>query len=383
MRLIGRTNRLREYAYDAAGNVDVVTDPRGIQSLYTFDLLKRQTAVVLGHTVSSTPVASIDQTTDYLYDGNGDVIMMTADVPGSANQSTAYIYGVGSTIGTDLFSNDLIQKVEYPTPSGTEAGTPSTLAANDISYTYDLQGENASKTDQNGNVHAYSYNVLGHLTLDAVTTLGSGVDGSIRALGYSYTTVGLPFPQTSYSNSGGTTVVNQDQDEYNGFGQLTEEYQEHSGAVNTGSSLNVQYDYDTTGSNDSRLTAMIYPNGRQLDYVYNSGLDSDISRVSALADDGGSDAGTIQSYLYLGLNTIVQTTASIYHAFKKNNADLSKLAIQVKLTVLNDPKKIDVFVPLISRYANSQNKVNAADFSANHPYHVTLEELSRTIWAPG
>ena len=77
-----------------------------------------------------------------------------------------------------------------------------------------------------------------------------------------------------------------------------------------------------------------------------------------------------------------QTTASIYHAFKKSDADLSKLAIQVKLTVLNDPKKIDVFVPLISRYANSQNKVNAADFSANHPYHVTLEELSRTIWAP-
>ena len=63
-----------------------------------------------------------------------------------------------------------------------------------------------------------------------------------------------------------------------------------------------------------------------------------------------------------------QTTASIYHAFRKDDADLSKLMIQVKLTVLNDPKKIDVFVPLISRYANSQNKVNAADFSANHPY---------------
>ena len=52
---------------------------------------------------------------------------------------------------------------------------------------------------------------------------------------------------------------------------------------------------------------LIYRNGRQLDYVYNSGLDSDISRISALADDGGSDAGTIQSYTYLGLNTIVQT----------------------------------------------------------------------------
>jgi len=32
----------------------------------------------------------------------------------SLNQTTAYIYGVGSTIGTDLFSNDLLAKTEYP-----------------------------------------------------------------------------------------------------------------------------------------------------------------------------------------------------------------------------------------------------------------------------
>jgi len=292
-------------AYDAAGNVDVVTDPRGIQSLYTFDMLGRQTVVVLGHTVSSTPVASIDQTTDYSYDANGYLLTLTADNPSSVNQTTQYVYGVGTTALTDLFSNDLIQKVKYPDPS---TGDPSSSASDQVSYTYDLQGENTSKTDQNGNVHAYSYDVLGHLTLDAVTTLGSGVDGSIRALGYTYTAMGLPFQQTSYSNSAGTTVVNQVEDVYNGFGQLTKEYQEHSGAVNTGSSLYVGYDYDSTGTNDSRLTAMIYPNGRQLDYVYNSGLDSDISRISALADDGGSDAGTIQSYTYLGLSTIVQTT---------------------------------------------------------------------------
>lgn len=77
-----------------------------------------------------------------------------------------------------------------------------------------------------------------------------------------------------------------------------------------------------------------------------------------------------------------QTTASIYHAFKKDDIDIGGLTVQVKLTVLNDPKKIDAFVPLISRYANSQNKVNAADFSANHPFHVRLEELSRTVWVP-
>jgi DNA-binding FrmR family transcriptional regulator len=77
-----------------------------------------------------------------------------------------------------------------------------------------------------------------------------------------------------------------------------------------------------------------------------------------------------------------QTTASIYHAFKRDKADLDDLMVQVKLTVLNDPEKVAAFVPLISQYANSQNKVNAADFSANVPYHMKLEELSRRLWAP-
>lgn len=39
-------------------------------------------------------------------------------------------------------------------------------------------------------------------------------------------------------------------------------------------------------------------------------------------------------------------------------------------------------VPLISEFANSQNKVNAADFFANHPFHVRIQELSRKILAP-
>jgi len=39
-------------------------------------------------------------------------------------------------------------------------------------------------------------------------------------------------------------------------------------------------------------------------------------------------------------------------------------------------------VPLISKYANSQNKVNGADFSANGKFHHHLEHLSRTVWTP-
>jgi len=50
--------------------------------------------------------------------------------------------------------------------------------------------------------------------------------------------------------------------------------------------------------------------------------------------------------------------------------------------VLSDPATVPQIVPLISRFANSQNKVNAADFSANGKFHQQLEELSRTVWAP-
>ena len=77
-----------------------------------------------------------------------------------------------------------------------------------------------------------------------------------------------------------------------------------------------------------------------------------------------------------------QTTASIYHAMRKEKADISNVSVQVKLTVVNEAEKMVEFVPLISRYANSQNKVNTADFNANDEWHQKLESLSRTVWAP-
>lgn len=77
-----------------------------------------------------------------------------------------------------------------------------------------------------------------------------------------------------------------------------------------------------------------------------------------------------------------QTTASIYHALKKERLSVDDVVVQMKLTVLKEPKKIGELVPLIARYANSQNKVNAADLAANGPFHHQLEQLSRTVWAP-
>ena len=69
----------------------------------------------------------------------------------------------------------------------------------------------------------------------------------------------------------------------------------------------VEYAYDTA-ANGSRLISMTYPDGRVIHYSYNTGLDSDIGRLSAMADDNGvGGAGTtLESYKYLGLSTVVE-----------------------------------------------------------------------------
>jgi hypothetical protein len=77
-----------------------------------------------------------------------------------------------------------------------------------------------------------------------------------------------------------------------------------------------------------------------------------------------------------------QTTASIYNTAKKDKIDVSKIFVQVKFSVVSNPEKYSEIVSLISKYANTQNKVNNADFSANNPALVAFEKLSRYILSP-
>ena len=48
------------------------------------------------------------------------------------------------------------------------------------------------------------------------------------------------------------------------FVQLTQSYQAYSGAVNTGTTPQVQYSYADGSSNTIRITGMTYPNGRNV-----------------------------------------------------------------------------------------------------------------------
>jgi hypothetical protein len=77
-----------------------------------------------------------------------------------------------------------------------------------------------------------------------------------------------------------------------------------------------------------------------------------------------------------------QTTASIFHTFKKDKADISNVFVQMKLSVIKKQDDFDKIVSDISRFANTQNKVNEADFSANNPHLVAYEKISRFILSP-
>ena len=112
--------------------------------------------------------------------------------------------------------------------------------------------------------------------------------------------------------------------------------------------------------------------------AYNNGISATAENIELGSDETGK--------LLLSANNLQivnggQTTASLHAVRKTATEQLKKVFVQMKLSIV--PKeKAEAIVPKISEYANSQNKVNAADFFSNHPFHVRMEELSRKLLAP-
>jgi hypothetical protein len=112
-------------------------------------------------------------------------------------------------------------------------------------------------------------------------------------------------------------------------------------------------------------------------FAYNNGIAATADHIEL--DDSGHYISRIRN---LQIVNGGQTTASIYNTAKKDKADISKIFVPVKFSVIEDPEEYSDIVSLISKYANTQNKVNNADFSANNPALVAFEKLSRYILSP-
>lgn len=110
---------------------------------------------------------------------------------------------------------------------------------------------------------------------------------------------------------------------------------------------------------------------------YNNGISATAASVTTkAATDGLAYIDAVEDFQIVNGG---QTTASLASCSRRDDTDLSPIFVPMKLTVV-PPDKLDDIVPLISQYANTQNKVQEADFKANHPYHIELEKLSRQIW---
>ena len=112
-------------------------------------------------------------------------------------------------------------------------------------------------------------------------------------------------------------------------------------------------------------------------FAYNNGI---TATAEAIMTEVRNEQLVLTGFRNLQIVNGGQTTASIHMAMR-NNTDLSKVFVQMKLSIV-DPERTEEVVPKISEYANSQNRVNAADFFSNHPFHVRMEDFSRRIHAP-
>lgn len=138
--------------------------------------------------------------------------------------------------------------------------------------------------------------------------------------------------------------------------------------------LNVRSFLQTRGAVNKgiRETILTQP-GRFL--AYNNGITATASQVEKSID------GSISVLHDLQIVNGGQTTASLYHAAARDKADLSGIQVQAKINIIK-PENIADIVPKISQYSNTQNRVSAVDLRANDAFHVKVEQITRTLWAP-
>jgi RHS repeat-associated protein len=273
-------------SYDDAARVYRTTDPLGYITQTSYDNANRTTEKVEAYGTS------VARTTNWTYTLDNLVATLIAVNSNTGNQTTAYTYS--TTLNTSgVARNDLLVSVTFP---------DSTNGSDVVSYTYNRQGQQATVTDQRGTVRTFYYDKLGRQTDDCVTTVGAGTDTAVLRISTTYESRGMVQTVTSFDTAtpGSGTVLNQCAMTYNALSQLTQEQQEHSGAVN-GSSPSVQYGYDT-GASDIRLNNITYPDTRVISYNYGAGIDAMLNRVTSISDT----SATLASYTYLGASTVVR-----------------------------------------------------------------------------
>lgn len=300
------TGILTHTNYDVAGGstgayaglwATEVINPKGVSYRTYVNPLEEKVWTISNYD-GGTQTSTGNVRTSYAYDGAGHTIDMKAYTSPSAYQETAYIYGVGPASGSSISTFNLIRKVDYP-----DLTTGAASTSQEETYSYDTEGKSKTYSDRNVTLHVYTYDELGRLVQDAATPTGTNayhVDVTVAKLAYAYDAAGRLTEVTSLSST--DSVVNSLTRTYNGFGQLAAEVQPGGTVTYTYSTP----DPEGSGLNASRLTGMTYGH-ESLAYIYASGVDNTISRLSGIVTEAlsGSGTTTAEGYTYLGLSTVV------------------------------------------------------------------------------
>lgn len=256
---------LTTFAYDAdTGRRNLITSAIGVSTPLTtidtktfYDDLGRTTHVAENYddftpstpsTIGDGSDTSKDRVTAVAYDGLGNVTSQTAYNGSSANdQVTNYYY-------EDAVSASRVTHIVYPD----SASTPSS-GSDLIEITYNVDGSIATRTDQRGVEITFVYNDRRQLAYQDVTSFGASgdVDTAIQSIGRSYDDLARLEKVTSYDDvsTGSPAAVNEVQFGYGDPGTLIDSWQNHDGAVHTGTSPNVHYLYDSSD------TSSVYNDG--------------------------------------------------------------------------------------------------------------------------
>ena len=122
-------------------------------------------------------------------------------------------------------------------------------------------------------------------------------------------------------------------------------------------------------------------NEPQMFMAYNNGISTVADSIAIDEDQSYGDVVAITEITGWQIVNGGQTTASVYNAYK-SKLPLDQVNVQIKLSVIKQKDQAEEIIHNISKYANSQNKINMSDFNANDAYHVKMERLSRATPIP-
>lgn len=114
--------------------------------------------------------------------------------------------------------------------------------------------------------------------------------------------------------------------------------------------------------------------------AYNNGITVSARNIDFAKSDGHS--GYLRGAIDFQIVNGGQTVASLYHAKRRQKADLSGILVPMKLISITKEEDLNTLVQRISEYSNTQNKISLSDLAANEKIHQKVHELSKSVQAP-